>query len=306
MFSNAMERERLRSENWKSIVRERNVQLGVDAIERNLSSAAKSHGVSPQVAYYHRRKILDPSFHPGKWGGNRGKSFSAETVQVMEKFLWDQLHLDPTRSLDCFHSRLLLHLQQIGLSGPQSEVSVEYVRRIFKKWKWRYVFALHSWRTSRTLTDLSSASIQLAIGKSSSAPQVQRGKHGILRYLCARDQEVSRCAIEVFRRGSLRSCPYVCSTTNFLVRPFEDARLPCVSLENCIQIELGLPSANQLASSTLLLSRSDFLSPASSLWTSIVRHPSSAKAERIPTLLPTGAVSFESFSNLAFSNLVTS
>jgi transposase len=103
--------------------------IGANALYFGLSSTSERMGVSRSLAYYYRRKILDPTFHPRKHGGRRYTKFSAAERANLEMFLWQSCKLSPCAFVSVHCKRL----RSVGF-----EVNAQYVKRIFAKWQWNY------------------------------------------------------------------------------------------------------------------------------------------------------------------------
>ncbi len=56
---------------------------------------SKVFGLSKQLAYYYRRKRMNPDFHPGKHGGVRWRKFTQEQHVEIKKLIWKQISLFP-------------------------------------------------------------------------------------------------------------------------------------------------------------------------------------------------------------------
>jgi len=111
------------------------VSLGLSAAIHGVSAAAKSHMVSKQSAYYWKRKLLDPLFHPKKNGGIRRMKFLPEERLVYESVLWSILKRCPQATI----SQLVAFLH----SNAFQKVNYSDVRDCLVRWRWSYKVPSH-------------------------------------------------------------------------------------------------------------------------------------------------------------------
>ena len=72
---------------------------------------------------------MNPYFHPQKWRGWRKSKFNIVDTIVIRLLLWFFVEEDPTFTLQEYTE----HLSILGFN-----VSRNYVRRIFKSWRWSW------------------------------------------------------------------------------------------------------------------------------------------------------------------------
>jgi hypothetical protein len=68
---------------------------GARGILQGETKTAAELGVKRSFVRYYRRKLTDPNFHPGTWGGARNIKFDDETQQAIENYVYQKLNLDP-------------------------------------------------------------------------------------------------------------------------------------------------------------------------------------------------------------------
>jgi hypothetical protein len=90
----------------------RNVALRSLAI--GPTAAAQQHGLKRSFASYHERKLLDPNFHHGEWGGARNVKFTDDERQMLEVHLWKLVQENPRLLPAQFATRLNVFLGPIN------------------------------------------------------------------------------------------------------------------------------------------------------------------------------------------------
>lgn len=80
-----------------------------------------------QVRYW-MQKVVDPSFHPGKWGGYRYSKFTTDERKKIEAFVWALLKADCS-----LHAKEICHRinAELGL-----EVKSDWVYDLLRSWRW--------------------------------------------------------------------------------------------------------------------------------------------------------------------------
>lgn len=92
--------------------------------------AARVFNVSPNVARYWKHKLQNPDFHSSQRGGARNVKFNDEEFNEYGTHLWNLAKTNPGYKLITYASKLRL---EHGI-----EVSVDYIRRTFKSWRWSW------------------------------------------------------------------------------------------------------------------------------------------------------------------------
>lgn len=91
-------------------------------------------GFKVGVAKYWKKKVKDPSFHSGAWGGFRGLKFGAVIDFALQKLIWLHVQLYPKWSC-VHHTQALIHL---GFN-----VTKDWVERVFRSWGWTWKKPTH-------------------------------------------------------------------------------------------------------------------------------------------------------------------
>ncbi len=96
---------------------------------------------------YHKKKFLDPSFHPDSWGGRRVWKFSLEQVAAISMIIWSRIIDEPTST-----ARDLLSV----LHCAGYDVKRTWLLNLFKTWKWSWKRPVRQniVRISRNLTQV--------------------------------------------------------------------------------------------------------------------------------------------------------
>ena len=103
--------------------------LGRHCVEVRVPQAAVSFNVPPRVALNWLQKYQDPLFHALPHGGRRNVKFSAEEQLHLETDLWNIAKEHPCWTLPEFTNKL----GELGYP-----VNREFVRVIFKSWRWSW------------------------------------------------------------------------------------------------------------------------------------------------------------------------
>jgi len=92
-------------------------------------AACDTFKLSRKTCRYWKEKSLDPTLHPGKWGGTRNTRFPPVNDKVWSMVVWELVEQRPSATLkDCVQ-----HLRQCGVS-----VSRSWVYRLLKRLKLTY------------------------------------------------------------------------------------------------------------------------------------------------------------------------
>lgn len=103
--------------------------LGKHCSEVGVGAAARAFNVSYPLAVYWYHKYLNPEFHGNTYGGHRWCKFSERDRYILEARLWQTAKEHPCWRIQDFVEDLIL----AGFS-----VNREFVRRIFKTWRWSW------------------------------------------------------------------------------------------------------------------------------------------------------------------------
>lgn len=120
--------------------------LGKLAAEHGIPNTSRLTGKSRQVVRYWLLKHLHPEeYHPKSHGGSRGKEFRAEIAELIEQTLWDEVKLDPTRTLRQYQETIISILRARDEADVhQKSVSCSYLSNIFDSWGWRCAYTLRN------------------------------------------------------------------------------------------------------------------------------------------------------------------
>jgi len=94
------------------------------------SFISKTFGTTCSRISYWEKRILNPNFHSGTWGGQRWSKFSSNQRKLLLVYLWYLVTEGPDRFT------LGSLVQEMSKAG--FEVNRMYLSRIFRSWKWSW------------------------------------------------------------------------------------------------------------------------------------------------------------------------
>jgi len=98
------------------------------------SNAARQCNVSVDVAKYWMRKVRDPAFHPGTWGGRRDNQMRFGGVEgdiAAQVVLYTALEANPQISFSNLH-------QLVRTVPGMEDISTWWISTRIKGWRWNW------------------------------------------------------------------------------------------------------------------------------------------------------------------------
>jgi len=103
------------------------IALGKCAVRYGTTFAARTFNEKEHVAYYWKKKVIDPDFHPNQWGGVH--TVLPYDVEEAESLAWHFIQNNRQVQL----RDIQIHLDQHGIQVSRATVS-----RMLTKWRWSF------------------------------------------------------------------------------------------------------------------------------------------------------------------------
>ncbi len=120
--------------------------IGIMAIQIGVCKTAYLLKMPKSTVCYWKKKLLNPLFHPKKWGGHRWSKFNFVDTIFIRLYLWILVEEDPSLTLQEYASQI----SAVGFS-----VSRNYIRRIFRSWKWSWKVPIYKQIAKYTIENIS-------------------------------------------------------------------------------------------------------------------------------------------------------
>ena len=101
----------------------------VGTSDEPVAKVQKRYGVTRGEVRYWRKKVVDPSFHSGTWGGVRTRKWTDEERWKLHYYIWEEARCHPTSCLENY--------RQVGLAKGFL-ASKMYYSHLFRSWQWSF------------------------------------------------------------------------------------------------------------------------------------------------------------------------